>query len=114
MTEAKPGDVVKLAKDEGILVDYETGFEVSGSQKVELGKTIGQRTRLALQSGGLLIVSDGKPKDDSDLPADLPGRDVLVKAGMDFESVKTHDFETNKVAGIGARTIEALKAFLSK
>jgi hypothetical protein len=62
MAEAKPGDVVKLAKDEGILVDYETGFEVSGSQEVALGKTIGQRTRLALQSGGLLIVKSAKTK----------------------------------------------------
>lgn len=62
MAEAKPGDVVRLAKNEGILVDYETGFEVAGEQEVALGKTIGQRTRLALQSGGLLVVTEKKGK----------------------------------------------------
>ena len=60
MKDAKPGDVVKLANGEGILVDYETGFEVSGNQEVKLGDTIGQRTHQALMSGGLLVVTETK------------------------------------------------------
>ena len=61
MAEIKPGETVQLAKKEGIFIDYETGLEVSNDQTTKLGKTIGQRTRLALQSGGLLIVSEKKP-----------------------------------------------------
>lgn len=122
MAQGKVGDMVKLAKGEGIFVDYETGLEVVNSQAVELGEVIGSRTATALISGGLTIVSEGKVSvsqetaktDDSELPSDLPGRDVFVKAGMDFETVKNHDFEANKVSGIGAKTIEALKAYFAQ
>lgn len=116
MSEAKAGDKVQLKSGEGIFVDYETGLEVTNKNTAVLGE-IGERTKLALQSGGLLIVSEGKKaavkNDDSDLPSDLPGRDVFLKAGMNFETVKNLDFEVDKVPGIGAKTIEALKTFLS-
>lgn len=57
---AKSGDVVKLARGSGILIDYETGFEISNKQEVKLGKTIGQRTHQALVSGGLVVVTETK------------------------------------------------------
>jgi hypothetical protein len=58
--KAKPGDTVKLAKGEGIFVDYETGFEVSNKEEKKLGGTVGKQTNQAIVSGGLLIVEGKK------------------------------------------------------
>lgn len=120
--KAKPGEVVKLAKGEGIFVDYESRFEVSNKEEKPLGDTVGKQTHLAIQSGGLLIVS-GKGKtsaakttstDESDLPEDLPGREAFVAAGMNFDAVKNFDFENDKVAGVGPATIKALEEYNAK
>ena len=60
--KAQTGDTVQLARKEGIFIDYETGFEVSNAEQATLGDPIGKATNLAIQSGGLLIISEGKPK----------------------------------------------------
>ncbi len=60
--KGKPGDVVRLAKGEGIFVDYETGFEVFNQNTGKLGEKVGERTQQALLSGGLVIVRPEKKK----------------------------------------------------
>lgn len=117
-SEAQPGDYVELADKDGGFYDSETELNISRSQQVQLKDKIGKRTQEALVSGGLLIVS-GKSKTaetidkntESDLPENLPGRDAFIAAGMSFEDVKKFDFEKNKVNGVGAKTVEALKAY---
>lgn len=117
--EVKPGDTVELKDKESGFYDDETNFKVVRDQQVKLGESIGRRTNAALMSGGLLIVS-GKSKkdeanqDESDLPDDIPGRKEFVAAGMNYEQVKTFDFEKDKVAGIGAKTVEAVQSYLKK
>ncbi|MBS1793357.1 MAG: hypothetical protein JSS81_05855 [Acidobacteria bacterium] len=121
--EAQPGDVVELSDKEGGFTDSETGFDISRDQQKKLGDTVGKRTQQAVLSGGLLIVSRGAGKssaktsagtatDESDLPADLPGRDAFVAAGLKFDQVKamTKD-ELLAVKGIGAKTVEQLGAW---
>lgn len=55
--EAKGKEVQLRDKDTGFY-DPATGFQVVRDQKVKLGKTVGDATRVALQSGRLLIVED--------------------------------------------------------
>lgn len=113
--EAKPGDLVELADKDGGFYDSETELNISRDQQVALGDRIGNRTQMALLAGGLLLVSDSDKKaavkDDSDLPADLPGRDAFIAAGMNFEAVKDFNFETGKVAGVGPATVKALREY---
>ena len=119
---AQPGDTVELKDKDGGFTDPDTGFDISRDQKVKLGDSIGQRTQQAIMRGGLLIVS-GKGKSSKvetssdvaiDLPEDLPGREAFIAAGMNFDAVKAFDFEKDKVAGVGAGTIKALKEYAEK
>lgn len=118
---AKPGDTVELKEKDGGFYDSETGFQIRNEEKVKLGDSIGRRTNTAIVSGGLLIVGGGgKTKAASnepptgDLPEDFPGRDAFVAAGMNLEQVKSFDFETDKVAGVGAATIKSVGDYFSK
>lgn len=117
---AKPGDTVELKEKDGGFYDSETGFQIRNEEKVKLGDTIGRRTNTAIVSGGLLIVGGGKTKaasnkpTASDLPEDFPGRDAFVAAGMNLEQVKNFDFETDKVAGVGAGTIRQLGEYFKQ
>jgi hypothetical protein len=116
---AKTGDVVELADKDGGFYDPQTQFKVVRGQQVKLGKTIGTKTNTALVSGRLLVVGSEKStsaksvsaQTESDLPEDLPGRDAFIAAEMNFDAVKNFDFEKDKVAGVGAKTIEALNEY---
>jgi DNA uptake protein ComE-like DNA-binding protein len=118
-SDAQPGDYVELADKDGGFYDSETELNISRGQQVQLGDRIGKRTQEALVSGGLLVVS-GKPKTaekkaentESDLPEGIPGREAFIAAGMNFDKVMNFDFEKDKVPGIGAKTVEALTAYL--
>lgn len=123
--QAQPGDTVELKDKETGFYDAETQFQVVREQQAQLGDNIGRRTNEALVSGGLLLVGSGKSKssadvkktdatDKSDLPEDFPGRDAFVAAKMDLAAVKAFDFEKDKVEGVGAKTIEAVQAYLKK
>lgn len=114
-----------LATGAGVFFDDESGLKVLQGKVVEIdAKKATEKTRLAISSGALLEVSEDEetqPKEnnkstnqqkESDLPEDMPGRDAFLTAGMNFESVKKFDFESGKVPGVGAKTIEALKDFL--
>ncbi|HQU85922.1 MAG TPA: hypothetical protein PKY59_22540 [Pyrinomonadaceae bacterium] len=115
-----------LATGAGVFFDDESGLKVLQGKIVEVDASKAtEKTRLAISSGALLEVSDeeksqpkegSKSKDQtkSDLPEDIPGRDAFIAANMNFESVKTFDFETGKVPGIGARTLLALGDYLKK
>lgn len=120
---AKPGDTVELKEKDGGFYDSETGFQIRNEEKVQLGDTIGRRTNTAIVSGGLLVVG-GKPKSisedaggvktDSDLPEDFPGREAFAAAKMNLEQVKDFNFETGKVAGVGAGTIRQLGEYFKQ
>lgn len=124
--KAKPGDKVQLARREGILVDYETGFEITNDETKKLGNPIGKRTQLAVQSGGLLVI-DSKPaktkvpksentNDPADLPDDFPGRDVLIGLGVaSLDAVDKMDKAALvELKGIGDKTAEAILEYLKK
>jgi hypothetical protein len=120
-SDAKPGDVVELKDKEGGFSDWETGFDISRDQQKPLGGTIGQRTHLAIQSGGLLIVKSGKKQaaekepPSGDLPEDLPGRDAFVAAGLDLDQIAALDKDgLVEVKGVGEKTAEAVLAYLKK
>lgn len=112
MRNGKQGDVVQLARKEGIIVDYETGFEVSNSATAKLGKQIGQRTQMAIKTGGLLIISGGsakKTENESDLPEDLPGRDIFNKLDMSADQVSGMEKDQLvELKGIGEKTADAV------
>lgn len=120
----KLGDKVQLARKEGILIDYETGFEVVNAEEKKLGNPVGQRTQLAIQSGGLLVISSKssksskKGKDDgdgSDLPLDLPGREAFLEADLTFEQLKKMtEEETALVKGIGPAKMKELIQYSAK
>jgi len=120
--EIKPGETVELADKETSFFDPATELKVVRDQTAKLGKTIGNKTNTAIMSGRLLIVGGGKTKaaqaskgeTKSDLPDDLPGRDVFAAAGMDLEQVRNFDFEKEKVAGIGPATIKSIGEYFSK
>jgi len=61
MSKLKEGDSVRLAAGNGCLVDYETGFEISGEQIAKIGAKIGTRTNAAFVSGGLVLISGKAP-----------------------------------------------------
>lgn len=56
VVEDAKGKLVELKDKETGFYDPATGFQVVRDQQVELGKTVGDATRVALQSGRLLIV----------------------------------------------------------
>lgn len=61
---------------------------------------------------GFEMPAKNESTDESDLPADLPGRKVFVAAGMNFEqviSLKKEDIDG--MEGIGPKTVEALQAW---
>lgn len=58
VAEKAKGKLIELKDKETGFFDRATGFQVVRDQKVELGDTIGDATREALQSGRLLIVSE--------------------------------------------------------
>lgn len=125
---AQPGDTVELKDKETGFYDQETDFQVVRDQQAQLGSSIGRRTNEALMSGGLLVVGGGKAKaptgagegggnanePTTELPEDFPGRDAFAAAKMDLAAVKAFDFEKDKVAGVGAKTIEAVQEYLKK
>lgn len=122
--KAKSGDTVKLAKGEGIFVDYETGFEVFNKNEEKLGKNVGKATHQAILSGGLLVVqsksagkdsSKNQSKDQSDLPQEIPGHDVLVREGITLEQVKGMDKAAlEAVKGIGAKTADHILEYFKQ
>lgn len=119
----KEGDHVQLKDQTGGFTDPETKFDISCDEIVELTHPIGVRTTQALLSGGLLIVSgsnakkqnssDGSEADDFDLPADLPGREAFVAAGLtSFAAVKDlNEEQLLAIKGIGKGTVKALVAW---
>lgn len=115
---AKSGDSVELADKETSFYDPKTQFKVVRDASEKLGKTIGDKTNIALLSGRLLVVEGKSGKQskqaESDLPEDFPGRDAFVAAGLNLEQVKTFDFEGDKVAGVGDATIKSVQEYLSK
>lgn len=122
MTNGKAGDTVELKDKETGFTDPDTGFDISRDQQVELAEPIGSRTQQAIMSGGLLIVTGkGKkttvtepPKEDFDIPHDLPGREAFVAAGFTtFQSVKDLDTDEKLLAvkGIGPGTVKSLAAW---
>lgn len=120
--KANPGDKVELAVKDGGFYDSQTNFKIVNDQKVSLGDVIGEKTNRALLSGGLLVVSSkGKSKkskagksDKSNLPEDLPGRDVFVAEGLDLDAIKgLSDEQLNEIKGVGPKTIEDLKKYLA-
>ncbi len=111
-TETKAVDTVKLAKGEGIFIDYETGFEISNQEEVELTQPIGLRTKLALQSGGLLLIEAESPVATDDFPKDIPGRDLFIAAGLTFEKLKgLGEDEFLKIEGVTPDLLKELTEF---
>ena len=53
----------------------------------------------------------GEAGDDSDLPADLPGRPILVDLDMSLEELKQID-DLTEIEGIGKATAARIKQFL--
>jgi hypothetical protein len=130
MQKAQPGDYVELANKEGGFTDPETGFDISRDQVKELEGSVGERTQQAVISGGLLIVAGGKKSkaasskategegsksgegDESDLPEDLPGRDVFLREGLTFAQVKElNEEQLLALNGFGKKSFESLKAW---
>jgi len=67
MTEkANIGDMVELADKTAGFTDSVTGFDLSREQQKELTEPIGERTRQAILSGGLLIVESSKSSESSE------------------------------------------------
>ena len=56
MSNAKAGDTVELKDKDTGFTDPVTGFDISRDQKKELTEPVGERTHVAILSGGLLIV----------------------------------------------------------
>lgn len=119
--KAQPGDTVELKDKETGFYDDETQVKVVRDQNVKLGDHIGKKTNEAIVSGGLLVVGASKSKTDdtektgkSDLPEDFPGRDAFLAAKMNLDAVKKHDFDQDKVAGVGAATVKAVQEYLNK
>lgn len=109
----KDGFPEPIETQEGEIVQPQRMELSYGSKSVAL--EVGQAVEVPLKELQMWL-NTGKVEqviEDTDLPEGLPGRDAFINAGMDFESVKNFDFENNKVFGIGAKTIEALKAFLA-
>ncbi len=110
-----------LATGGGVFFDSETGLKVLPNKFVSIDKdNAGAKTNQAILSGGLVEVTEEKTssksekKTESDLPEDLPGREAFIAAGMNFDAVKAFNFETGKVAGVGAGTIKALNEYSKK
>lgn len=67
--EGKAGDVVELADKSVGFTDPDTLFDISRDAQAELTEPIGNRTQLAIASGGLLIVKKtkaAKAKDENE------------------------------------------------
>ncbi len=117
--KAQPGDKVELANKDVGFFDPETEFKIVRSQEKELGETVGHRTNLALNSGALLVVSQGKPeqaeapKSGDAPPEDLPGRELLESAGLSFEaaSALAEEGMLETVDGIGPKTADAIAEY---
>lgn len=116
---ATTGQTVELADKETSFYDPVSQLKVVRDRQEKIGKTIGEKTNLAVANGRLLIVesktkSETSGKSESSLPEDFPGREAFVAAKMDLAAVKAFDFEKDKVEGVGAKTIEAVQAYLKK
>ncbi|HUF02796.1 MAG TPA: hypothetical protein VMM38_01330 [Aridibacter sp.] len=116
--KARPGDTVELANKEIGFNDPATGFKIVRTEKQKLGKSIGNKTNLALSSGALLIVGRAKKKEpetrDTGLPEDLPGREAFEAEGLSFDQVKKLSPEDLvAVKGIGEKTAESLAEYLA-
>ncbi len=99
-----------LASGRNLFVDDVTGLKLVRGDVVEMDHNeVGARTQTAIRHGHLVEVQSKTTKkktDDSDLPEDIPGRDVFLKAGLSFDQVKTLSLEdVDKTKGIGEATL---------
>ena len=56
------GDVYKLKYTHGSFTDFETGLVINRHDEVEISEPIGEATRVAIQSGRLVLVRNPKKK----------------------------------------------------
>lgn len=74
MRKLKEGDSVRLKEGCGCLIDYETGFEISGNAVAKIGAAIGTRTNAAFVSGGLVLISDKSDAKPAAKKAEKPAK----------------------------------------
>lgn len=104
-SDAKEPAVVELKDKDTGFYDPVTGFQVVRDQQVQLGSTVGDATRLALESKRLLIVSD--------LPEDFPGRHLFVDAGISsLDELKSlSEEQVRAIKGVSDETLEEILAW---
>jgi len=56
------GDVYKLKYTHGSFHDFATGLTINREDEVEVNEPVGEATRVAIQSGRLLLVRDPQKK----------------------------------------------------